>query len=479
MNSWEWECIDWVTNKFFNITDCGPLHGPVTKFSIARDSDLKLVLETTSAGNSKSSAIPLPAGTVYTATEQVKLESRFGASAIAHGVIPHRQNTSWSKELPSGEVLETSSVHALEWNSPSPHERSNTIEWLENMPDSFIWPDHIDEETKGERRRTFRSPKKEIVISSPINSGGGSRACVHISVDGFDLFIGTLKKVKAEHINNPGFILYKGNPSEDIRSRIRDCLSFSLGTYLIYLGCTFFDDQWEPVSFKAETADALSKDDHRLITILPAPLGSKFEREITSEMLERMVVALYCNYDEYNFRNAFWAYWHAVAAPIHMAAIHFGAAIEALKKAYVQHHHAAIKTAILDKAHWGDFHKKIEACIASLDVPPEQKKLLSNKVSNLNSTPQDIVMENFLDALKIQVDVIEQSAWRNRNHAAHGGSVNEDNSIKTIRENKALMVLMNRILLAMTGGSDFYYDYYTLGHPISRLAVPIPNDKER
>lgn len=479
MNSWEWECIGWVANTFFNITDCGPLHGPVTKFSIVRDSDLKLVLETTSAGNSKSSAIPLPAGTVYTATEQVKLESRFGASAIAHGVIPHSKNTSWSKELPAGEIRETSSVHALEWNSQSSCEPRYIIEWLENMSDSFIWPASIDEKTTGEIRRTFRSKKEEIIISSPINSDGLSRSCVHVSVAGFELFVGVLKNIKVENISNPGFILYKGNPNEDIRSKIRDCLSFSFGTCLIYLGCTSFDDQWEPVSFKAVTAYTLSKDDHRLISMLPAPLGSKFERELTSEMLERMVISLYGNYDGYHLQSVFWAYWHAIAAPIHMAAIHFGAAIEALKKAYVQHHHTSIKTSILDKAHWSDFHKKIEACIASLDVPPEKKKLLSNKVSNLNSTPQDIVMEHFLDALKIQIDVIEQSAWMNRNHAAHGGSVNEDNSIKTIRENNALMVLMNRIVLAITGGSDSYYDYYTLGHPISRLAAPIPNDKEK
>lgn len=480
MNSWEWECFnEFVTNRVFSITDSGTLHGPITKFSIARDADLKLVLETTSVGYSRSRPIRPPSGTVYIATDQVKFESKFDTSAVARGVIPYSHKSSWSQELPTGETRETSSVHALEWRAQHSHEPSYTIEWLENMPGSFIWPNFIDEETTDETRLTFRSQKEEIIISTPINTNSGSRSCVHISVDGIDLFVGALKNHNIENIKNPGFILYKGNHSEDVRSKIRDCLSFSFGTYLTYLGCTSFDDQWETVSFKAVTADALSKDDHRLNTMPPAPLGSKFEWEVAPAILERMVISLYRNYDDYNLKNALWAYWHAIAAPVHMAAIHFGAAIEALKKAYVQHHHTLIKTTILDKADWESFHKKLEACIASLNISTQHKKLLSNKVSNLNSTPQEIVMERFLDALKIQIDVIEQSAWKNRNHAAHGGAVHEDNVIKIIRENKALMVLMNRILLAITVGNDFYYDYYTLGRPIFRLADPIQNDKEK
>ena len=225
-----------MTNKSFNITDCGPLHGPVTKFSIVRNADLQLVLETTSAGSSTTNAIPVIAGTVYTATEQVKFESHFAGSAIARGVIPHSQTTSWSPDLPAGEIRETSSVHALEWQAQPAREPRYTIEWLENMSGSFIWPHNVDEKTTGETRRTFRSPKEEIVLSSPINSGGGSRSCVCISVEGFDLFVGTLKNIDVEYIRKPGFILYKGLPSEEIRAKIRDCLSFSLGTYLIYLG---------------------------------------------------------------------------------------------------------------------------------------------------------------------------------------------------------------------------------------------------
>ena len=141
-----------------------------------------------------------------------------------------------------------------------------------------------------------------------------------------------------------------------------------------------------------------------------------------------------------------------------------------------KHCNTSVKTSILDKAPWDDFSKKIAACISSLDVTSGQKELLLNKVQNLNSVPQGIVMERFLDALGIRIDVIEKSAWKNRNRAAHGDEILQDDFVKIIRENKALMILMNRILLAIAHGSDFYYDYYTLGHPTSSLADRIPND---
>jgi len=160
-----------------------------------------------------------------------------------------------------------------------------------------------------------------------------------------------------------------------------------------------------------------------------------------------------------------------------MAAVHFGAAIESLQRAYVQDRATSVNKSILNDASWNDLFQKIEECISALDVSLEEKQILGNKVKNLNSAPQSIIMNRFLDALAIRIDAVERSAWHNRNRAAHGGEIHPDDFVKIIRENKALMILMNRILLAITRGSDCYYDYYTLGRPTSRLADPIPNDR--
>lgn len=480
VKSWEWECFEeLVTSQTHAITDCGPLYGPITSFSFTRDENLKLLLETTSGLGSTTSLTPLPAGTVYCSTDQVKFESQFGSTAVAQGVIPLRLQGAVGRNLPQGARRETSSVHAFEWHIQSEEEPHYVIEWLENVSGDFIWPDSIEEKSIGETQRILRSQKAEIVFAAPIDSKEWRRTCAHLSVEGMDLFIGASKNVKVANVSRPGFILYKGNPGEGVRRRIRDCLSFSLGTYLIYLGYTSFNENSEPISFKAVSAYALSKDDQRLLAMPPAPLGETYEWEIAAEKLERMASSLSAYYDTYNFQSVFWAYWHAVAAPIHMSAVHYGAAIESLQSACFKNSAAPINRLILDKGAWDKLAQEIgelEKHILVLDASLKEKELLTNKLKKLNDAPQDVIMGRFLDALNIQIDEVEKSAWKNRNRAAHGGSVNDAGAIKVIRENEALRVLMNRILLAIVNGSNCYYDYFTLGRPIACLANPIPKN---
>lgn len=171
--------------------------------------------------------------------------------------------------------------------------------------------------------------------------------------------------------------------------------------------------------------------------------------------------------------------WHAVAAPIHMSAVHFGAAIESLQSAFVQDTAKSVNKSILEDAQWEELSKKLDECITTLGAPLDKKAILSNKVRLLNNAPQSIIMNRFLEALGIQIGAAEKSAWQNRNKAAHGKSVNQDNAVQVIRETKALRILMNRILLAIGHGSDFYYDYYTLGRPTSPLGEPIPDDNKK
>jgi hypothetical protein len=42
-----------------------------------------------------------------------------------------------------------------------------------------------------------------------------------------------------------------------------------------------------------------------------------------------------------------WAYWHAMCAPVHMAAGRFGAATEALQNAYMKAHSGKFSTSLI------------------------------------------------------------------------------------------------------------------------------------
>jgi len=86
-------------------------------------------------------------------------------------------------------------------------------------------------------------------------------------------------------------------------------------------------------------------------------------------------------------------------------------------------------------------------------------------------------MVRFFNALSLKIGTIESEVWKNRNHAAHGGNANQDNALNLIKGNKALLIMVNRILLALGNGGDFYYDYYSLGRPTIRLAEPIQDNQ--
>ena len=482
---WEWECFEkWVTKEIFVVTDFGPLEGSVSEFSIRRDENLNLILDTTSINAPKKTSRISP-GTVWIPTDQVKFEnSLFNYSAIAHGVIQKSRSGNFMlSESERSVTKETSSLTALEGILDPHSEPHFIIEWFENMGGSFIWPHSLSDLTLVETRRTFHSPKGEIVLTSRTGHEEIpqklSMCCAHISVDSIELFVGAFNGLKTNNIKKPGFILYRGNPSCEIRSKIRDCLSFSLGTYLIYLGFTSFNENWSPVSFRAESAEAILTNDNRSISLLPSPLGDRFEWEIDPEKLQAVVVALYSKYDVYHFQSAFWSYWHAVASPVHMAAAHFGAAIEALQNDYIDNHKTSFKTSILEKEVWDEIYKIIFNFISISNVPEENIQIFKNKLQNLNRAPQSILMSRFLEIIGIQIGEVEKLAWMNRNRGSHGGSVNSDNAIRVVRGNNALRILMNRTFLAITGGNHLYHDFYTIRKagepiPIRRLGAPIP-----
>jgi hypothetical protein len=478
MSYWDWEFFEAeVKSDFFVVTDHGPLFGPVTNFKIERNKALDLVLETTSARDSTSNDVELPAGTVYTPSAEVKLESCFGSTAVATGVIPRSYaRTSPSNSTP-GVTKQTSSIHSLQWTRQGSYEPCYIIEWVENMSGSFIWP-HSDVVTEsGEERRKLHSSEREIVLSRPIDSREFGRSCVHLVIDGLELFVGK-SRVKMEHITNPGFILYVGVPNEGTRSKIRDCLSFCLGNFLVYLGDTSFDFEWHPVTFSAKSGHTLIKDAPKLSGWQPAPLGLRYEFEITPELLGRMVSSLFRIYDSYCLQSIFWSYWHALAAPVHMAAAHYGSTIEGLQKAFIKASgSAAINKIVEDKQVWKDLRGEISACINEANLSDDAKKILINKVQNLNIAPQSVSMVRFFNALSLKIGTIENEVWRNRNHAAHGGNANQDNALNLIKGNKVLLIIVHRILLALGNGGDFYYDYYSLGRPTIRLTEPIQDHR--
>ena len=209
----------------------------------------------------------------------------------------------------------------------------------------------------------------------------------------------------------------------------------------------------------------------------PAFLGNGNALIAEQQIVARVANAVYAHYHELRFNSFSWAYWHAMCAPVHMAAAHFGAAIEALQNAYMKAHPAKFaKTLITDKAKWTHLKEAFLKAIAEAGLEPTVSTILTNKVtSNLNQTPPSVLSEKMLAEIGITLGRVEAAAWKRRNVAAHGGEVDLDSVIPTIMETKLLKIILHRIVLKITGASDRYYDDYTVGHAIRNVTEPVPS----
>ena len=185
-----------------------------------------------------------------------------------------------------------------------------------------------------------------------------------------------------------------------------------------------------------------------------------------------MVNALYTKYDELNFGVVSWAYWHAVTATPHIAAVHFGAALESLQRAFLGSSSAPASSTVVDEEAWNKIRSALETSLTPLELPPKTLEIFKSKVRNLNSRSQHSTSKDLMDELGLVLSSREQQAHDARHESAHGKDDEVD--IEWIRDLKLLRVLFHRILLAMTQANDEYYDYFTLGNPIRKVKEPVP-----
>ncbi|MGH9436329.1 MAG: hypothetical protein ACRD4R_01280 [Candidatus Acidiferrales bacterium] len=480
MCDWEWESFEHLIGAgSFEIENAGPLRAPVRNFSIKRNEKLQLILETRASGTAASeSGNSFPLGTVRVNTDAVTFVNGKGTRLVAAGVQSRTQRTSITADSPMGEMLETSSVHSLKGTIAPYRDPNYVIEWLANVDDVFSWPNMIVNESVVTKTRTLRGGDHEPVLRWSRESGGGGWSCVKLDVDGYDFFLCVAKPTVAGGINKPGFILYAGNPPDELRDKVKRCLSFCLGKYLVYLGYSRFCEDGLLVSFEAVSAYSLGGRAFELPAMPPSPLGTRSLWEIDRDILSRMVNSLYSHYDTLRFGKLTWAYWHALCATPHIAAVHFGAAAEALQRAYLKASKHTIKTKLVEGEDWKTMKSSMKSVISGSTVSADVKRLLENKLGELNAVPQSVVTERVLESLQIKLGERERKVWTRRNVAAHGSGSDED--LELIRDLKILRLRFHRMLLSITNASDFYYDYFSIGqvgaayYPARRLKEPIP-----
>jgi hypothetical protein len=465
---WKNQAIEMLNEPNWRVVDPGPLHHPVLKFTIRRDERFALFIETEAVKGATCTASEVPSGTVRINTDKVELAHMFGSKSTLSGLNTVRLHPD------ADPVRERSRIHELTLTLPNAGPAAYTIEWLENLPSHYIWPDQVTRATETKTGISFGDGDFTISHS---HDGGGSGGAAILTIAGYKLYICAPCPVEEAATPRSGFIAYDGLPDDNTRKKIRTALSFAFGVYLVEIGHTIFDKDWLVVAATARTAYSLG---NRASELPMQPLvwltDRNFQFDISRTKLTRMVERFFSMYDELDLGNLSWAYWHACIVPPHIAPAHFGSAIEALQRSYGKANHRKIRTRILADGQWDQLLRDITAVIQTAPISEEDKAAVAEKIrSNANSAPKRDQLNSLAQMINIEIGADEEAAWRRRDKSAHGIPIPEGKELEAIRDMKLLMVLFHRMLLAITGAADCYNDYASPGIPMRPLKDLVPS----
>ncbi|KUR75204.1 hypothetical protein [Novosphingobium sp. Fuku2-ISO-50] len=452
------ECLRILNKGLFEITDPGPLHQPISSFSIRRDDKLRLILETEAAPNATSAAVDQPPGTVRMTTERALLRSVGGLEGEFFGMVPYSKYRQ-TKGVTEQPLKELTQIHIAKTNNPSGAPAAYAIDWLENLPKSpYTWPAASEVVTRTITTRRI-SLNDGITIAKDTDWFNTSWNSAKVTVDGATFYVCALDREDRPGAIKPGCIVYDGAPDDEFRKKVRTGLSFAMGVYLVDLGTSHYDAEWNVVSTLARSAYSLRGHAFDIETLQLAPLGDRFLNELGAPQLTRAIQAFVTAFDVLDLANLHWAFWHACVATPHMAPAHFGATIEGLQSAYTKANPGKVREGWATPDEWKKLKGALSGIIADADVSVEAKQALQGNLHTFNDINQRQRLKDVMAALKLELGEDEDAAWRRRNKAAHGTPIPLGQEVAAIRDMKLLRGVFQRLLLRITGAADQYIDY--------------------
>lgn len=370
-------------------------------------------------------------------------------------------------------MTEESLIHRIDLACAVNESATYTIDWLDNVPNVYHWPDTLKTTVSTTTTRIIALDDEGITLSSSEGREGFGKHVVKIIVGGTDVFFCALAREDISDRISPGCLIYRGTPDDEFRKRVRNALSFALGSFLVDLGSAAYTSDWSLHSLHLKRAYSIGRKVYDLPHLHPAPLHPSWQHGVERAPLHRFVNSIIARYDDLDFGNLSWAYWHALCVTPHIAGVHFGAAIEALQRQYIKANPTKIQTKIVaDREAWRKLSDGVLRAITESDVPEDSKAALQENMGALNNVSQRTKMETILQHINTALGPDEALAWRRRNDAAHGNALTPGGELSLIHDNNVLRMLLHRMVLRITNASDSYFDYATPGFPIRRVTEP-------
>ncbi len=471
MFAWTTQVLDYVNETPLAVIDPGPLHAPILGYSVRRTQRRGLVVETKINTGAKPCLVQPADGMARYSTETVSLADESGRHVVLSGVV-----TRSITDVQPGSRQEVAQVHDITIEVIST-ETAYTIEWLENLPASpFIWPHTISTSRSDDPETHIVLRDEGLSVRGPGQPDGLSVSALRLVIQGTTLFLCADRRGSAG-TEKSGAILYAGTPDDAFRKKIRTALSLTLGVYLVQTGHAAYDTAWRFLGGTARSAYSLSGQAVHLASMPLAHLSDRnFKDELGLTRTTRMVEALVASYERLDLGNLAWAYWHARCSTVHIAPAQFGAAIEALLRAYEEGQADRAATTILDRPAWAAVRRAVEEVITSAAISDAARDTLKKNIARLNEATARNVLSQTTQRLGVDLGSDEGRAWRSRHLAAHGRPIQEGKELEAIRDMKLLRGLLHRILLATSQAADTYVDYASAHFPVRPLKDAPPSN---
>ena len=163
---WEREPFELINEGHFRVTDPGPLHAPIHSLSIGRNEKQELILKTLAPTYAKSSAPGKPSGTLRFNTDAVELTNLAGTRLILSGVQTYSVKTSRRHEKNEHALTEEALLHRIDLLCAENESATYTIDWLDNVPDVYHWPDTLKTTVSTTSTRSIALDEDGITLSS-------------------------------------------------------------------------------------------------------------------------------------------------------------------------------------------------------------------------------------------------------------------------------------------------------------------------
>lgn len=477
---YEWEVLPYdFTKGTWHCQSINMINKPIQSLSIHRNKNLSISMIANIKHDKLISKSKYQLGEIIADFEKIQIYNDFGASGTA--IVTHIPNNTLTYDENGTPINKAMiSIEELEVNY-SDSKVLHTIEWITNLrtENNWRWSDSINMSLKGKFKKEFSSKSDTISIEREDTIGlGMSVTCLKFVFEDELIFIGETKTDAIDSKYCPGFILYQGAPSNEKMEQIRLALSYTLGRFFPSLGYSRFDEKWDIVSYKCVDPYDIEKRVYTSQTKPPLKLNRSDFDPINANIVSKSVESFCLKFHAYDLKHISWLYWHAVTSPVHVKASQFGATIETIQRNYIKINEQSFQTELLKKEEWKrikkEFIDSIEALLPNApdSKEPNEKRIIKNKIYNLNQTPQSEMTKRFFEVLELSLSEFEEKAFQQRNYSAHGGK-GRQTGFSTTKNNRILRTLLNRILIKILNISPFYIDYYSEGYPQRNIKQPI------